>query len=83
MVVLLHEFLFQIRISIIPINSFFYFIADQINASTKTVDDWLANLHADPAPFVPQPHNDTDTAYFEARNNMQEWKISQFIDNVG
>ena len=47
------------------------------------MDDWLANLHADTAPFVPQPHNETDTMYFDARNNMQEWKISQFIDNVG
>ena len=60
-----------------------YYIDDPTNTSKKTVDDWLANLHADTAPFVPQPHNETDTMYFDARNNMQEWKISQFIDNVG
>ena len=47
-------------------------------------DDWFADiLSTDPAPFVPQPHDDTDTAYFDARNNMQEWKVSQFIDNAG
>jgi len=57
-------------------------IDGQIDSTTKTVDDWLTNLHTNTAPFVPQPHNDTDTAYFDARNNMQEWKISQFIENV-
>jgi len=52
-------------------------------ATEKNDENWFANiLHTDPAPFVPQPHNDTDTAYFDARNDMQQWKISQFIDNT-
>ncbi|XP_066300252.1 serine/threonine-protein kinase greatwall-like [Branchiostoma lanceolatum] len=37
--------------------------------------DW-ANLHDRPAPFVPCPDNDTDTSYFEARNNAQHLQMS-------
>ena len=51
-----------------------------LNAS----DDWFANLlNTDPVPFVPQPRDETDTAYFDARNNMQEWKVSQFNETSG
>ena len=56
---------------------------DENSTTQNTNDDSFANLHADPAPFVPQPHNETDTAYFDARNHMQEWKISQIIENAG
>ena len=50
----------------------------------KSNEDWFASLlDTDPAPFVPQPHDETDTAYFDARNNMQEWKVSQFNENAG
>ena len=29
------------------------------------------------APFIPQPDDDTDTGYFEARNEAQQWRVSQ------
>lgn len=31
-----------------------------------------------PMPFIPQPDDETDTAYFEARNNAQHLKVSGF-----
>ncbi|XP_078661526.1 serine/threonine-protein kinase greatwall-like [Branchiostoma floridae x Branchiostoma belcheri] len=37
--------------------------------------DW-ENLHDRPAPFVPCPDDDTDTSYFEARNNAQHLQMS-------
>ncbi|XP_035658622.1 serine/threonine-protein kinase greatwall-like isoform X2 [Branchiostoma floridae] len=37
--------------------------------------DW-ANLHDMAAPFVPCPDDDTDTSYFEARNNAQHLQMS-------
>ncbi|XP_075068102.1 serine/threonine-protein kinase greatwall [Mixophyes fleayi] len=36
------------------------------------------NLHKQPMPFVPQPEDETDTTYFEARNNAQNLKVSGF-----
>lgn len=39
--------------------------------------DWLQMSSVAP-PFVPQPDNPTDTAYFEARNEMQHLKLSSF-----
>lgn len=41
----------------------------------------FANIHWDqlldePAPFQPQPSNDTDTSYFEVRNNLQHLVVS-------
>ncbi|XP_059082263.1 serine/threonine-protein kinase greatwall-like isoform X2 [Tigriopus californicus] len=33
------------------------------------------------APFVPQPDDDTDTGYFEARNNMLHLKVSEVIEH--
>ena len=51
-------------------------------SSPKTIEKWWNNiLETEPAPFVPQPHNETDTAYFDTRNNMQQWKVSQFREN--
>ncbi|KAM8967584.1 serine/threonine-protein kinase greatwall isoform 2-T2 [Pelodytes ibericus] len=35
-------------------------------------------LHNQPMPFIPQPDDETDTAYFEARNNAQHLKVSGF-----
>ncbi len=29
------------------------------------------------APFVPQPDDDTDTGYFDARNNLLHLRVSQ------
>ncbi|KAE8595922.1 hypothetical protein XENTR_v10015917 [Xenopus tropicalis] len=37
--------------------------------------DDLQNL---PMPFIPQPDDETDTTYFEARNNAQHLKVSGF-----
>ncbi|XP_063306866.1 serine/threonine-protein kinase greatwall [Pelobates fuscus] len=37
--------------------------------------DDIQNL---PMPFIPQPDDETDTAYFEARNNAQHLKVSGF-----
>ena len=34
------------------------------------------------APFIPQPDDDTDTGYFEARNEAQQWRVSQIRDWV-
>ncbi|XP_038654115.1 serine/threonine-protein kinase greatwall isoform X1 [Scyliorhinus canicula] len=39
--------------------------------------DW-DNLQNSPMPFVPQPDDETDTTYFEARNNAQNLIISGF-----
>ncbi|XP_013789256.1 serine/threonine-protein kinase greatwall-like [Limulus polyphemus] len=39
--------------------------------------DW-ENLLVKEGPFVPQPDNEMDTIYFEARNNMQHLKVSNF-----
>ncbi|XP_065371529.1 serine/threonine-protein kinase greatwall isoform X2 [Calliphora vicina] len=39
--------------------------------------DW-EHLETEEPPFVPNPENPTDTAYFEARNNMQHLKLSNF-----
>ncbi|KAK7061137.1 hypothetical protein SK128_026711 [Halocaridina rubra] len=36
------------------------------------------NLRDTQAPFVPQPDNAMDTTYFEARNNIQQLKVSNF-----
>ncbi|XP_063777749.1 serine/threonine-protein kinase greatwall [Pseudophryne corroboree] len=36
------------------------------------------NLHNQPMPFIPQPEDETDTTYFEARNNAQDLKVSGF-----
>ena len=41
--------------------------------------DWTNLLDKD-APFVPQPDDETDTGYFDARNNMLHLKVSQVID---
>ncbi|XP_048380480.1 serine/threonine-protein kinase greatwall isoform X1 [Stegostoma tigrinum] len=39
--------------------------------------DW-DNLQNCPMPFVPQPDDETDTTYFEARNNAQHLVVSGF-----
>ncbi|KAF7664655.1 hypothetical protein LDENG_00170530 [Lucifuga dentata] len=39
--------------------------------------DW-DNLQNQPMPFVPQPEDETDTSYFEARNNAQHITVSGF-----
>ncbi|XP_021096134.1 serine/threonine-protein kinase greatwall isoform X2 [Heterocephalus glaber] len=39
--------------------------------------DW-ENLQHQTMPFIPQPDNETDTSYFEARNNAQHLTISGF-----
>ncbi|XP_011210400.2 serine/threonine-protein kinase greatwall isoform X1 [Bactrocera dorsalis] len=39
--------------------------------------DWQ-NIETVEPPFVPTPDNPTDTAYFEARNNLQHLKLSNF-----
>ncbi|XP_030371321.1 serine/threonine-protein kinase greatwall [Scaptodrosophila lebanonensis] len=39
--------------------------------------DWDNIGHMEP-PFVPTPDNPTDTGYFEARNNLQHLKLSNF-----
>nr|XP_033787310.1 serine/threonine-protein kinase greatwall isoform X2 [Geotrypetes seraphini] len=36
------------------------------------------NLQNQPMPFIPQPHDETDTTYFEARNNAQQLTVSGF-----
>ncbi|XP_069815219.1 serine/threonine-protein kinase greatwall isoform X2 [Dendropsophus ebraccatus] len=36
------------------------------------------NLQNHPMPFIPQPDDETDTTYFEARNNAQDLKVSGF-----
>lgn len=35
------------------------------------------NLLEQEAPFVPEPEDETDTGYFDARNNMLHLKVSQ------
>ncbi|XP_036376077.1 serine/threonine-protein kinase greatwall [Megalops cyprinoides] len=39
--------------------------------------DW-DNLQNQPMPFIPQPVDETDTSYFEARNNAQHLAVSGF-----
>ncbi|TKS87449.1 Serine/threonine-protein kinase greatwall [Collichthys lucidus] len=39
--------------------------------------DW-ENLQNQPMPFIPQPEDETDTSYFEARNNAQHIAVSGF-----
>ncbi|XP_005386927.1 PREDICTED: serine/threonine-protein kinase greatwall isoform X2 [Chinchilla lanigera] len=39
--------------------------------------DW-ENLQHQTMPFIPQPDNETDTSYFEARNNAQHLTVSGF-----
>lgn len=39
--------------------------------------DWR-NINHYPAPFVPNPDDDTDTTYFEARNVVQNLHVSSF-----
>ncbi|XP_013860870.1 serine/threonine-protein kinase greatwall [Austrofundulus limnaeus] len=36
------------------------------------------NLQDQPMPFIPQPEDETDTSYFEARNNAQQITVSGF-----
>ncbi|XP_070584312.1 serine/threonine-protein kinase greatwall [Erythrolamprus reginae] len=39
--------------------------------------DW-ENLHNQTMTFIPQPNDETDTSYFEARNNAQQLTVSGF-----
>ncbi|XP_056593580.1 serine/threonine-protein kinase greatwall isoform X2 [Triplophysa dalaica] len=39
--------------------------------------DW-ENLHTQEMPFIPQPTDETDTSYFEARNTAQHLTVSGF-----
>ncbi|XP_066574063.1 serine/threonine-protein kinase greatwall isoform X2 [Amia ocellicauda] len=39
--------------------------------------DW-ENLQDQPMPFIPQPDDETDTTYFDARNNAQHLTVSGF-----
>ncbi|XP_047424397.1 serine/threonine-protein kinase greatwall isoform X2 [Mugil cephalus] len=39
--------------------------------------DW-DNLQNQPMPFIPQPEDETDTSYFDARNNAQHIALSGF-----
>ncbi|NWX21279.1 GWL kinase, partial [Thinocorus orbignyianus] len=39
--------------------------------------DW-DNLQNQTMPFIPQPDDETDTSYFEARNNAQHLTVSGF-----
>ncbi|KAM3860360.1 serine/threonine-protein kinase greatwall [Diretmus argenteus] len=39
--------------------------------------DW-DNLHNQPMPFIPQPEDETDTSYFQARNEAQHLTVSGF-----
>ncbi|KAM4605948.1 serine/threonine-protein kinase greatwall [Polymixia lowei] len=39
--------------------------------------DW-DNLQNHPMPFIPQPEDETDTSYFDARNNAQHIAVSGF-----
>lgn len=39
--------------------------------------DWL-NMEKETPPFIPSPENPHDTAYFDARNNLQHLKLSNF-----
>ncbi|OXB84645.1 UNVERIFIED_CONTAM: hypothetical protein H355_001122 [Colinus virginianus] len=39
--------------------------------------DW-ENLQHQPMPFIPQPDDETDTSYFDARNNAQHLTVSGF-----
>lgn len=39
--------------------------------------DW-DNLQNQPMSFIPQPNDETDTSYFEARNNAQHLTVSGF-----
>ena len=39
--------------------------------------DWN-HLETEEPPFIPNPDDPTDTAYFEARNNLQHLQLSNF-----
>lgn len=43
--------------------------------------DWKNITKMEP-PFIPSPDDPLDTCYFEARNNMQQIKLSQFDDEL-
>jgi serine/threonine-protein kinase greatwall len=45
----------------------------------RNIKDWN-NLTEIEAPFIPQPDDETDTGYFEARNVAQHWQVSQIKD---
>lgn len=36
------------------------------------------NIENEEPPFIPTPDDPTDTGYFEARNNLQHLKLSNF-----
>ena len=40
--------------------------------------DWATLPESEVTPFVPQPLDETDTGYFDMRNEIQHWKVSQF-----
>ena len=42
----------------------------------QNIKDWN-NLTEIEAPFIPQPDDETDTGYFDARNAAQHWQVSQ------
>ena len=39
-----------------------------------------SNLLEQDAPFIPEPDDETDTGYFDARNNMLNLKLSQVTE---
>ena len=45
----------------------------------QNIKDWN-NLTEIEAPFIPQPDDETDTGYFDARNAAQHWQVSQIKD---
>ena len=45
----------------------------------QNIKDWN-NLTEIEAPFIPQPDDETDTGYFDARNAAQNWQVSQIKD---
>ncbi len=51
----------------------------QQNFSFFSGVDWPGILEQE-APFVPQPEDEADTGYFDARNNMLQLKVSQVVD---
>ena len=63
---------------------YYIFIDQDKRANFETIQtmelfqniDWTKLTEIE-APFIPQPHDDTDTGYFEARNLAQHWRVSQ------
>ncbi|XP_031565283.1 serine/threonine-protein kinase greatwall-like [Actinia tenebrosa] len=52
--------------------------AEEIKShSFFSILDWT-NLDKHPVPFIPNPDDETDTTYFDARNNIQNLKLSSF-----